>query len=74
MCCRLWGKEPPDPYGNLIAHYRHRPAPDQPPIAFVAHMDHPGFEVIEVQGNDSWRVPWEACRWPLSCSPRRSWS
>ncbi|MDA0769846.1 MAG: M28 family peptidase [Chloroflexi bacterium] len=36
-----------DQFGNVIAHYR-RLSPDaapRPPIAFVAHMDHPGFEI-----------------------------
>ena len=42
-----------DSYGNLIAH---RPARlddegDTPPIAFIAHMDHPGFEAMEAQGD-----------------------
>ncbi len=37
-----------DAFGNVIAHYRNSPEPSQPPIAFVAHMDHPGFEIIEV--------------------------
>ena len=39
-----------DRYGNLIAHLA-GPAAGQeghPPVAFVAHMDHPGFEVVEV--------------------------
>jgi putative aminopeptidase FrvX len=36
-----------DAYGNIIAHYRRNPAASEPPIAFVAHMDHPGFEVVE---------------------------
>ena len=42
-----------DAYGNVIAHYerpssRSRP----PPIAFVAHMDHPGFEIISPSKQD----------------------
>ena len=37
-----------DAYGNVIAKYRKNPDESQPPIAFVAHMDHPGFEIIEV--------------------------
>ncbi len=39
-----------DAYGNVIARYANAPYPAagaQPPIAFVAHMDHPGFEIIE---------------------------
>ena len=43
----------PDRYGNVIAHRRgHRDCrEEQPPIAFVAHMDHPGFEAVEVRGD-----------------------
>ena len=42
-----------DPYGNLIAHRPAHPdmGGDVPPIAFVAHMDHPGFEVVEASGD-----------------------
>lgn len=37
-----------DEYGNVIARYRNplQNTSSQPPIAFVAHMDHPGFEII----------------------------
>jgi putative aminopeptidase FrvX len=37
-----------DEYGNVIARYRNplQNASSQPPIAFIAHMDHPGFEII----------------------------
>ncbi len=37
-----------DAYGNILAHYEHSTPSSQPPIALVAHMDHPGFEVIKV--------------------------
>ena len=37
-----------DRYGNIIAHYGGNPNVGNPPIAFVAHMDHPGFEITEV--------------------------
>ena len=37
-----------DQFGNVIAHYQNNPPQGQPPIAFVAHMDHPGYEIIEV--------------------------
>ncbi len=40
-----------DHYGNIIAHYATGEDTSRPPIAFVAHMDHPGFEVIEVEGD-----------------------
>ena len=36
-----------DAYGNIIAHYAKRADAGRRPIAFVAHMDHPGFETIE---------------------------
>ena len=39
--CRL------DPSGNLVARYRKGKAR---PVAFLAHMDHPGFEVLSVEG------------------------
>lgn len=39
-----------DPYGNIIAHIRGMTA-GVPPIAFVAHMDHPGFEALEFRGD-----------------------
>jgi endoglucanase len=34
-----------DAYGNIVAHYANPPKQGQPPVAFVAHMDHPGFEI-----------------------------
>ena len=34
-----------DAFGNVIAHYDNAPDSADPPIAFVAHMDHPGFEI-----------------------------
>ena len=40
-----------DDFGNIIAHYKRTPGSDQPPIAFVAHMDHPGFEITEAGEN-----------------------
>ena len=39
-----------DPYGNIIARIPGMTA-GVPPIAFVAHMDHPGFEAIELRGD-----------------------
>jgi len=35
-----------DEYGNIVARVRGNTA-GAPPIAFVAHMDHPGYETIE---------------------------
>ena len=40
-----------DAYGNIVAHYSHRPDPEHPPLALVAHMDHPGFEIVEAGGD-----------------------
>ncbi len=44
-----------DRYGNLIAHHAGPPSRplrgEVPPIAFVAHMDHPGFEAVELLGD-----------------------
>jgi len=40
-----------DSFGNVVAHYSHEPDPAQPPLALVAHMDHPGFEVVEAGGD-----------------------
>ncbi len=41
-----------DSYGNIVAHYRGGPVGSEPPIAFVAHMDHPGFEIFSVGGSE----------------------
>lgn len=35
-----------DDFGNVIARYRNSDG-DDPPLALVAHMDHPGFEIVE---------------------------
>ena len=40
-----------DTYGNIIAYYRRGEDAERRPIAFVAHMDHPGFEITEVEGD-----------------------
>lgn len=39
-----------DAYGNIIAHYTPTVTSTQRPVAMVAHMDHPGFEIVEVDG------------------------
>ena len=39
-----------DEFGNIIAHVRPADESSEPPVAFVAHMDHPGFEVVEIEG------------------------
>ena len=42
-----------DEYGNIIARLTRRDAADRTPsrrVAMVAHMDHPGFEIIDVNG------------------------
>ena len=41
-----------DSYGNIIAHLAGSSADGSvPPIAFMAHMDHPGFEAVAVDGD-----------------------
>ncbi len=46
-----------DEFGNIIARFANLPeasAPESvPPIAFVAHMDHPGFEIFCRYNSDS---------------------
>ena len=39
-----------DDFGNVVAHLQRGGASAEPPVAFVAHMDHPGFEVVEIDG------------------------
>ena len=39
-----------DGFGNIVARLRRGGESAEPPIAFVAHMDHPGFEVVEIDG------------------------
>lgn len=39
-----------DRYGNIIARYEGEGVPDVPSLALMAHMDHPGFEVISEDG------------------------
>lgn len=47
-----------DDFGNIIAHYGEpqtasdADAEPHPPIAFVAHMDHPGYEIIRADTPD----------------------
>ncbi len=41
-----------DQFGNIVAHLPGgQPSPDTPPIVFVAHMDHPGFEAVAHDGD-----------------------
>ena len=41
-----------DSYGNIIAHLQGSTTDGSvPPIAFMAHMDHPGFEAVAVDGD-----------------------
>lgn len=41
-----------DAYGNIIAHLPGTATDGSvPPIAFMAHMDHPGFEAVAVDGD-----------------------
>lgn len=47
-CVKLAGvKVSADRYGNLVAHYRHKP-PKTTPLVFAAHTDHPGFVAQEM--------------------------
>ena len=39
-----------DSYGNIIVHLPGQ-QPNVPPLGLVAHMDHPGFEATQVQGD-----------------------
>ena len=39
-----------DEFGNIVAHVPATAESSGPPVAFVAHMDHPGFEVVEIEG------------------------
>ena len=39
-----------DDFGNVIVRYSHGTPSGTPPLALVAHMDHPGFEVTESDG------------------------
>ena len=39
-----------DEFGNVLARYASLDGGQGRPIAFVAHMDHPGFEIIEGSG------------------------
>lgn len=50
-----------DKYGNLIVRYTH--GKDPKPVALTAHMDHPGFEVLEVNGREL------KARWLGGCDP-----
>ena len=50
-----------DKYGNLVVRYTH--GKDPKPVALTAHMDHPGFEVLEATGRDL------KARWLGGCDP-----
>lgn len=39
-----------DEFGNVVAHVPAVSESSGPPVAFVAHMDHPGFEIVEIEG------------------------
>ena len=51
-----------DEYGNIVARYRRGDAAGRAAVAFVAHMDHPGFEVVEVDGLRALRWHRAGCR------------
>ncbi|PCI36292.1 MAG: hypothetical protein COB53_10075 [Elusimicrobia bacterium] len=44
-----------DKYGNLIASYRKGKAA---PMSMLAHMDHPGFEILSVDNSRTARARW----------------
>lgn len=39
-----------DEFGNIVAHVPAAAESSGTPVAFVAHMDHPGFEVVKIDG------------------------
>lgn len=43
-----------DRWGNR--HVRHATAPERRPLLLAAHMDHPGFEIIEPLGDGRWKA------------------
>ena len=51
-----------DRYGNLILRYRK--GRGIKPLALTAHMDHPGFEVLQAGGKDI------TAEWLGACDPR----
>ncbi len=51
-----------DRYGNLLVRYRHGTRPK--PVALSAHMDHPGFSVLEADGRDL------TAEWLGGCDPK----
>lgn len=40
-----------DRNGNLVINYWNSTNPQQPCLALAAHMDHPGFDLVEINGN-----------------------
>lgn len=54
-CARLGLRARTDRFGNLHVRYRRGPA-HRSPLVFVAHMDHPGFEVLENSRNGTVRA------------------
>ena len=57
-----------DGYGNLVIHHsgRSQERESQPPIAFVAHMDHPGFEALVVCLPNGFTIR-QRSTWPPVC-------
>jgi len=47
-----------DPFGNLIARYRPAGRRKAGRVAFVAHMDHPGFEIVAAKGKTATAQWW----------------
>lgn len=42
-----------DEYGNLVVRYPARKRPSAPPLVMVAHLDHPGFAVMEAGAKEA---------------------
>ena len=40
-----------DDYGNILAYLPPKDATRHPALAFMAHLDHPGFEAVAVEGD-----------------------
>lgn len=64
-----------DRHGNLLARYRHQP-PAGPPLAFVAHTDHPGFVAQEMVDRRTLRAAFRGGVKPeyFNKAPVRFWS
>lgn len=64
-----------DRCGNLLARYR-KGSPATRPVAFTAHMDHPGFAALEMKGGSKLRAAFRGWVEPeyFSDAPVRFWT